>query len=150
MQITCEEAFWPRAGVHGERLIELMGMSQEEFSRRFKNSPVKRTKRRGLLRNVAVALGNWGSPEAVPVLEAALEDEEPLVRGHAAWALGRIGTAAAVDALQRRAGCETDEWVLEEIQQAVEEARTCTFEPVAKGSATLRGHSEGEPQTLTN
>lgn len=150
VQITCEEAFWPRAGVHGERLIELMGMSQEEFSRRFKNSPVKRTKRRGLLRNVAVALGNWGSPEAVPVLEAALEDEEPLVRGHAAWALGRIGTAAAVDALQRRAGCETDEWVLEEIQQAVEEARTCTFEPVAKGSATLRGHSEGEPQTLTN
>jgi epoxyqueuosine reductase len=51
--------------VDGASLIELMGMSQEEFSRRFKGSPVKRTKRRGLLRNVAVALGNWGSPEAV-------------------------------------------------------------------------------------
>jgi epoxyqueuosine reductase len=55
-------------GVHGAELIELMGMDQAEFSRRFKGSPVKRAKRRGLLRNVAVALGNWGSPEAVPVL----------------------------------------------------------------------------------
>ena len=69
-------------------MIELMGMDQAGFSRRFKSSPVKRTKRRGLLRNVAVALGNWGSPEAVPLLAAALHDEEPLIRGHAAWALG--------------------------------------------------------------
>jgi epoxyqueuosine reductase len=89
---TAERAFWPREGVHGASLIELMGWSQEEFSRRFKGSPVKRAKRRGLLRNVAVALGNWGSPEAVPVLAAALNDEEPLVRGHAAWALGRIAS----------------------------------------------------------
>jgi hypothetical protein len=51
---------------------------------------MKRAKLRGLLRNVAVAPGNWGSPEAVPALVAALDDEEPLVRGHAAWALGRI------------------------------------------------------------
>jgi hypothetical protein len=80
VQITSEEAFWPRAGAHGERLIELMRMSQEEFSRRFKNSPVKRAKRRGLLRNVAVALGNWGSPEAVRVLAKTLGDEEPRIR----------------------------------------------------------------------
>src|SRR5690554_5371950 len=90
VQITSEEAFRPRSGVHGESLIELMSIDQTEFSRRFKNSPVKRAKRRGLLRNVAVALGNWGSPRAVPVLTGALSDGEPLVRGHAAWALGRI------------------------------------------------------------
>jgi epoxyqueuosine reductase len=48
--------------VDGAALIELTGTTQEEFSRRFKGSAVKRTKRRGLLRNVAVALGNWGSP----------------------------------------------------------------------------------------
>jgi hypothetical protein len=53
-----------------------------------------RAKRRRLLRNVAVAQGNWGSPEAVPLFAVALNDEEPLVRGHAAWALGRIGTEA--------------------------------------------------------
>jgi epoxyqueuosine reductase len=71
VQITTEEASGPRAGVQGAGLIELMGMDQAEFSRRFKGSPVKRAKRRGLLRNVAVAVGNWGSGEAVPVLARA-------------------------------------------------------------------------------
>jgi epoxyqueuosine reductase len=80
---------------------------------------VKRTKRRGLLRNVAVALGNWGSPEAVPSLAVALNDEEPLVRGHAAWALGRIGTEAARQALRGRGEVEEDAWVREEIGIAV-------------------------------
>ena len=119
VQITSEEAFWPRQGVHGAELIELMGMDQAEFSRRFKNSPVKRTKRRGLLRNVAVALGNWGSPEAVPVLARALGDEEPLIRGHAAWALGRIGGEEAVRALEERAAVEAEGWVGEEIALAL-------------------------------
>lgn len=115
-----EEAFLPRSGVDSASLIELMGMTQEEFSRRFKNSPVKRTKRRGLLRNVAVALGNWGSPEAVPVLAAAaVNDEEPLIRGPAAWALGRIGGSAARAALAAAAAVEADEWVAEEIKAAV-------------------------------
>ena len=118
VQITSEEAFWPRAGVHGAKLIELMGMDQAEFSRRFRNSPVKRTKRRGMLRNVAVALGNWGSSEAVPVLTAALDDPEPLIRGHAAWALGRIGTPEAHQALQHRSALERDPSVREEIEQA--------------------------------
>jgi epoxyqueuosine reductase len=122
VQITSEEAFWPREGVHGERLIELMGMDQKEFSRRFKGSPVKRAKRRGLLRNVAVALGNWGSPEAVPVLAVALHDEEPLIRGHAAWALGRIGVGGAEQALRGRLDVEDHAWVREELELALEEA----------------------------
>ncbi len=119
VQISSEAAFLPRAGVHGAELIELMGMDQAEFSRRFRGSPVKRAKRRGLLRNVAVALGNWGSPEAVPVLAAGLHDEEPLIRGHAAWALGRIGTVDAKAALRGPEGVEEDAWVLEEIALAL-------------------------------
>ncbi|HEX8273808.1 MAG TPA: tRNA epoxyqueuosine(34) reductase QueG [Longimicrobiaceae bacterium] len=119
---TSEPAFLPRAGVDGASLIELIGLSQEEFSRRFKGSAVKRTKRRGLLRNVAVALGNWGSPEAVPALAAALADEEPLVRGHAAWALGRIGTAEARQALWGREEVEEDTWVREEIAAVLDES----------------------------
>ncbi|HEU0078426.1 MAG TPA: HEAT repeat domain-containing protein [Longimicrobiaceae bacterium] len=103
----------------GASLVELMGLTQEEFSRRFRGSPVKRTKRRGLLRNVAVALGNWGSPEAVPVLAAALADEEPLVRGPAAWALGRIGSVEAVATLRGREEEEGDAWVREEIALAL-------------------------------
>jgi epoxyqueuosine reductase len=97
-----------------------MGLTQEEFSRRFKGSAVKRTKRRGLLRNVAVALGNWGSPEAVPALVGGLADAEPLVRGHAAWGLGRIGTEGAMDALRARLEVEEDEWVISEIRSSLE------------------------------
>jgi epoxyqueuosine reductase len=114
-----DPAFIPREGMDGPSLIEWMGMSQEEFSRRFKGSAVKRTKRRGLLRNVAVALGNWGSPEAVPALALALNDEEPLVRGHAAWALGRIQDVGSVDALRARLLVEEDEWVLSEINSSL-------------------------------
>jgi len=62
-----------------------------------------------------VALGNWGSPEAVPVLAAALDDDEPLVRGHVAWALGRIETGQALKALRTRVAVEEDDWVREEI-----------------------------------
>jgi epoxyqueuosine reductase len=98
-----------------------MTMTQEEFSARFRGSPIKRAKRRGLLRNVAVALGNWGAPEAVPALAAALSDEEPLVRGHAAWALGRIPEERSVDALRARLRLEEDEWVVSEIRSALDD-----------------------------
>ena len=117
---TDEPAFWPREGVHGAKLVELMSLSQEEFSRRFKGSPVKRAKRRGLLRNVAVALGNWGSPEAVPVLAQALWDSEPLVRGHSGWALGRISSEATSQVLRGRLEVEEDPWVREELLLALE------------------------------
>jgi epoxyqueuosine reductase len=125
---TAEPAFWPREGVHGAELTELMSLSQEEFSRRFKGSAVKRTKRRGLLRNVAVALGNWGSPEAVPVLAESLSDAESLVRGHAAWALGRIASGKGCpqevasqvgEALTSRLFVEEDDWVREELSLAL-------------------------------
>ncbi len=100
---------------HEPDLIELMGLSDEEFRARFRGSPVKRTKRRGLLRNVAVALGNSGDPRAVPALIQALSDHEPLVRGHAAWALGRFPGVESVRALEAAVGWETDPWVCEEI-----------------------------------
>jgi epoxyqueuosine reductase len=116
---SSEEAFLAREGLDGPRLIEWMTMTPEEFSARFKGSPIKRAKRRGLLRNVAVALGNWGAPEAVPALAVALNDEEPLIRGHAAWALGCIGTEAARQALRGRAEGEGDAWVREEIAAAL-------------------------------
>lgn len=72
------------------KLVDLMGLDEAAFRARFKGTPILRTKRRGLLRNVAVALGNWGSPEALPVLEQALQDPEPLVREHAAWAVEQV------------------------------------------------------------
>jgi epoxyqueuosine reductase len=74
-------------------------LEQEAFARHFRRSPVKRAKRAGMLRNVCVALGNWAEPAAVAALGRALQDLSPVVREHAAWALGRVqarhaGTAA--------------------------------------------------------
>ena len=81
-----------RPGVPEPLLTEELALTPDDFNIKFKGSPVKRAKRRGYLRNVAVALGNSGDPEAVPALEQALlHDPEPQVRQHAAWALGRIG-----------------------------------------------------------
>lgn len=101
-----EDAFRPRAAIAGKdaRTLahDLFAMSQEEFSKAFKGSPMKRAKLRGLKRNAAVVLGNIGSADDVPTLAAALDDDEPLARVHAAWALGRIGSADAVDRLRER------------------------------------------------
>jgi len=72
---------------------DLLSMTQEEFSEAFKGSPMKRAKLRGLKRNAAVVLGNVGTTDDLPALEAAL-DHEPLVRELASWALARIGAHA--------------------------------------------------------
>jgi epoxyqueuosine reductase len=75
-------------------------MAQDEFSRAFRGSPMKRAKLRVLKRNAAVVLGNVGTEEDVPVLQQALADPEPLVREHAAWALTHLQHEGA-RALQR-------------------------------------------------
>ncbi len=100
-------------------LIPLLGISQEEFTRRFGKTPVKRAKREGLQRNVAIALGNSGDPAAVPALAHALEEAAPLVRAHAAWALGRLGGPAAAQALHGTLSRENDETVREELEAAL-------------------------------
>jgi len=113
----------PRPGT-GSRpeLIPLLNISEAEFRRRFRGSPVKRAKRNGLRRNVAVALGNVGDAAAVPALGVALEDEDALVRLHAAWALGRIGGTAARAYLSARRRSETDPAVRDELDQALRDA----------------------------
>jgi len=72
----------------------LLAMSVTEFQQQFKGSPMKRAKRRGLARNAAVVLGNVGTSNDVPLLEAAMQHDEILVREHAAWAIQRIMAAA--------------------------------------------------------
>lgn len=117
---TREPAFRPPSDEVAPELLSLMGMTDEVFRVRFRGSPVKRAKRRGFLRNVAVALGNWGDPVAVPALAGALGDHEPLIRGHAAWALGQIGGREAKAALESAWGAEGDTWVREEISAALD------------------------------
>jgi epoxyqueuosine reductase len=85
--------FEPRPGSVAPDLATLAALDAESFRRRFRRSPVKRAKRRGLLRNVAVAMGNSGDPGHRPALERLAADEDPLVREHAAWALRRLPAA---------------------------------------------------------
>lgn len=96
-----EPDFAPRPGL-GERtaLLPLLSLDEAAFAERFRGSAVRRAKREGFVRNVAIALGNVGDPAAIPALEAVLRDDpSPVVRGAAAWALGRIGGEAARAAL---------------------------------------------------
>jgi epoxyqueuosine reductase len=116
-----DPAFASLPGVPAPRLVDEMVLSSAAFNRKFKNSPLRRAKRRGYLRNTAVALGNSRDPSAVPSLvDTLLGEAEPLVRGHAAWALGRIGGEAARRALQTALPAEADQVVRDEIQAALD------------------------------
>ena len=99
--------------------LELLAMSTEEYTSAFRGSAMKRAKSRGLKRNAAVVLGNVGSTADIPSLSTSLSDSEPLVRSHAAWALGRIGSAAAADALRERRLHEDDAGVLAALDAAL-------------------------------
>jgi len=79
-----------RADLAAPELLELLALDDAGFRARFRGTPIERTKRRGLLRNVCVALGNTAGPEARPALARAAADPEPLVAEHAAWALAEI------------------------------------------------------------
>ncbi len=99
-------------------LPELLRLDADGFRARFRRSAVWRTKRRGLLRNVAVALGNSDNQKAVGPLQAALHDSEPLIRGHAVWALGRLAhTTSLKTSLDR----ERDAYVRQEFLVALGE-----------------------------
>jgi epoxyqueuosine reductase len=117
---TTEQAFYPvdidRAV---PRLLDLISLTPEQFRTRFKGTPIMRARRNGMLRNVAVALGNWGDEAALPALANALSDSEPLVRAHAAWALGQIDIPAARSALEAHRHTESDESVKREISDSL-------------------------------
>ena len=111
-----------RTGLSALELIPLLFISQEEFSNRFRGSPIKRAKRVGMQRNACVALGNIGDRRAIPALGSALRSaNEPLVRGHAAWALGRLGGSEAAGLLEEALGREEGEEVREEIEAALKD-----------------------------
>ncbi len=88
---SADSAVKPRADLTAPDLLSLLALDDDGFRAKFRYSPIRRTKRRGLLRNVCVALGNLGDPSALPALGyAATHDPEPLVREHAVWAIERI------------------------------------------------------------
>ena len=116
---TAEPAFTSLSEQNPISLHELFFLSDDTFRQRFRRTPLWRPKRRGILRNAAIVLGNQRDGTAVEALSRGLADAEPLVRAAAAWALGCIGTATADSALQSRALVETDMCVRREVELAV-------------------------------
>ncbi|GBD10885.1 Epoxyqueuosine reductase [bacterium HR23] len=103
-------------------LLDILSLSEEAFQERFRGTSIRRATRVGLQRNACVVLGNLSDPSAVPDLARVLREGETLVRGHSAWALGRIGGTRAVHVLEEALRHEQDPWVAEEIRLALQEA----------------------------
>ncbi len=113
--------FRPRPGVGPAiPLLPLLEISEDEFKERFQGTPLMRAKRRGLRRNAIIALGNAGDTVAIPALRRLLLNgaEDPMLRGHAAWALGRFDDLAAVEAL----GQAVKQGIPADVQVEVEDA----------------------------
>lgn len=117
--LSDEPAFQPAPDLSPADAIEILQTDPEGFRRRFQHTPLYRPKRSGLLRNAAIVLGNTGDERAVPALIDALDDQEPLVRGAAAWALGQHGGIEAQSALQSRLELEDNADIVEELQAAL-------------------------------
>jgi epoxyqueuosine reductase len=120
--VTPHAEFLPRAENNPINLIELFDLDDAAFRERFRDTPLWRPKRRGLLRNAAIALGNRPIQAAVPALIRGLNDQEAIVRGACAWALGSFTIGSARNALEVRLQVETDAPVRREIETSLDAA----------------------------
>ena len=116
---TDEPSFLPRADQNPVDLMPLFSLTDDDYSQRFRRTPLWRAKRRGLLRNAAIVLGNQGRSEAWPALALGLNDSEQVVRAASAWALGRLPHGDARDSLCTRLQVEQDPEVIAEIRRAL-------------------------------
>lgn len=101
-EVSRESAFTAQKSTMGMALRDYLNLSDAQFRNLFRNSPIKRIKRRGFLRNVCVALGNVGTVEDLAALERAAADPEPLIAEHAAWATQRIHERCAEETAEIR------------------------------------------------
>lgn len=114
-QTTKEAAYLSAAERRAPFLVELAGLSEIQYRERFAGSPVLRPGYAGFLRNVAVALGNWGEIQALDGLRTLLEHESAVVRAHAVWAVARIGDDGSRSLLRAAARREANPVVLAEL-----------------------------------
>ena len=116
---STQSEFTPRGDTNPVDLIALFELDDAAFRMRFRNTPLWRPRRRGLLRNAAIVLGNRPTPAAIPALMRGLQDDEQLVRGACAWALGRFQQSECHSALDARYAVEEDAEVRGEIESAL-------------------------------
>jgi len=112
-----------REGLRGLDPLEILGMDEQRFRERYSGTSLMRAKWEGMRRNACVVLGNRADDAALPALTTALEDEDPVIRGHAAWAMGVIGGTAVIVELMRALEGERATEVQAEITAALGRAR---------------------------
>ena len=119
---TSQAAFSPQEDLAPLDLHSLFRLDDEQFRARFRKTPLWRPKRRGILRNAAIALGNSASRLGLETLALGINDTEPLVRGASAWAIGKHRFSwpqESLDLLHDRLTIETEETVRAEIETAI-------------------------------
>ena len=116
---TVDKAFFPQHDLNPLQLAELFDLDEPAFRLRFRQTPLWRSHRRGLLRNAAIVLGNQKATDAILALGKGIEDVEPLVRGASAWALGELATETTRQILRSRQDLEIDAQVQAEIASAL-------------------------------
>lgn len=120
--ISQEQAFRPKSDLAPLQLLDLFYLDDDQFRARFRKTPLWRPKRRGILRNAAIALGNLPAKQNFASLEIGLGDVEPLVRGASAWAIGKhkvVDEQKSDRILQTRLEIESDSDVRQEIELAL-------------------------------
>ena len=139
---TCDDTdFLPRPDSDPLPLADLFDLDEASFRKRFRGSPLWRARRRGLLRNAAINLGNHPTAEGEQALAKGLIDAEPLVRGASAWALGQCGTTGAIKRLTAQGAVEQEAEVRTEIQRAL--AVATGPQPSAPGVSAASGSAGG-------
>jgi epoxyqueuosine reductase len=117
---TNDPTFQPRDFLKQSKLLDFLQLSPDSWTRSLRGSPLLRPRRRGLLRNAATVAGNSGDSSLIPQLEYLLiKDPEPIVRAHAAWALGRIGGEISRRTLKQAHAKESHTQVVVEISDAI-------------------------------
>jgi epoxyqueuosine reductase len=114
-KVTHEPSLQPREGLYNPELSSLSQLTPEVFRVKFTSNPIKRAKRKGLIRNVLVAMGNSGLKEFIPYLKESLKDDDPIIRAHAAWALWKLEGNDSYYTLSNQLKAESDPIVREEI-----------------------------------
>jgi epoxyqueuosine reductase len=129
---THEQLFAPRPDSNPPDLVAFFDLDDAAFRARFRHTPLWRPRRRGLLRNAAIVLGNRPTPAALPALCRGLNDDESLVRGACAWALGNYSDSIAHNSLVQREVIESDPEVRVELEAAIlQSQRNAVFIPKA-------------------
>jgi epoxyqueuosine reductase len=125
--------FQPRSDLQPLRLHDLFALSDEQFRTLYRRTPLWRARRRGLLRNAAIVLGNQREESGIEALKRGLSDEDPVIRGSCVWALSQIGTAKARALLVQQRQVEADSMVIDELRRALE---TDSGEPGTSGTSS--------------